>query len=208
MILQKTTCLTLACAIVLLLSAPPILAQSATHTVRPSESLSGIAKLYGVSPSALRSYNHIQNPDLINPGLLLQIPAISVQPTRSATPNPPATPIGQEGEIPNRSDTGQARKNPNPGSPATPQSTIPQPATATALALVPQRQAPTKVRASRSGEINHIVRPNDSLYSLSARYRVSIGAIRSRNNMRDYTLVIGQRLVILTSATSAATPVP
>ncbi|MGM1021767.1 MAG: LysM peptidoglycan-binding domain-containing protein [Bacillota bacterium] len=44
------------------------------HVVQKGESLYMIATYYGTTWQTLAAMNHIKNPDLINPGLLLKIP--------------------------------------------------------------------------------------------------------------------------------------
>lgn len=44
------------------------------HWVRPGETLFSIGRLYGVSPWAIASYNHIVNPNHIYAGQVLTIP--------------------------------------------------------------------------------------------------------------------------------------
>ena len=45
-----------------------------THVVAAGETLSGIALHYGVAEKSIIDLNHIQNPDVINAGTVLQIP--------------------------------------------------------------------------------------------------------------------------------------
>lgn len=49
-------------------------AHALQHTVMPGESLTAIAKKYGVAVAALVAANNLQNPDLIFPGQILDIP--------------------------------------------------------------------------------------------------------------------------------------
>jgi LysM repeat protein len=46
----------------------------AYHTVKPGETLYSIGRLYGVSPTAIASYNGVVNPDRIYVGHVLAIP--------------------------------------------------------------------------------------------------------------------------------------
>lgn len=56
-------------------SSPPVAGQ--THTVRPGETLSAIARRYGVSVWVLARANSLANPSLIVPGQVLVIPGSS-----------------------------------------------------------------------------------------------------------------------------------
>jgi LysM repeat protein len=71
---------------------PIVIAQ--TYTVQYGDSLSGIAKRFGVDTRELARINNIVNPNLIHVGQVLQIP-VSGAPTAvpSATPAPSATTI-------------------------------------------------------------------------------------------------------------------
>ena len=69
--------LTIAIAVLLLvlLGATAALAQGGTvHVVRPGETLSAIARLYGFSPAAIADANSLLNPSLIFAGQRLTIP--------------------------------------------------------------------------------------------------------------------------------------
>lgn len=47
---------------------------SRTHTVRPGQTLSSIARIYGISPPRLIAVNKLKNPDLLEVGRVLTIP--------------------------------------------------------------------------------------------------------------------------------------
>lgn len=170
------------------LMCTPVLAQSQTHTVRAGESLSGIAKQYGISLSTLINYNNIGNPDLIKPGQVLRIPGVSGNPTPSPT-----------------SDQRMAPVEPKPDSPRLAPLITPTPKPWIPTATPPTIIYPVPLRL---GEIKHIVRSGDTLYSLSVRFGISIWTIRNRNNMRDNTLIVGQALAIPVTSIQAASPTP
>lgn len=65
---------------------------AATYTVRPGDTLSSIAAQFGVSTQAIIQANDIPNPDLINPGLVLEIP--------DGTPSTPSTPSSTPADTP------------------------------------------------------------------------------------------------------------
>ena len=58
----------------LLLSAPPALADSVTHTVVPGDTLSGIADHYGVSVSAIDTQNHMTDSTVLQIGQHIVVP--------------------------------------------------------------------------------------------------------------------------------------
>lgn len=55
------------------------------HTVERGETLTSIGKLYGVSPSELQRYNHIEDPLKLRAGQTIMIPA---SPTPAASVSP------------------------------------------------------------------------------------------------------------------------
>lgn len=64
--------LTLVCGPIL---ASPVFAANPTVVVRPGDTLGGIAARYGVSADRLAALNQLANPDLIEPGQQLRLPA-------------------------------------------------------------------------------------------------------------------------------------
>ena len=52
----------------------PAVAQTQEHRVRRGETVYGIAREYGVEPSAIVLVNDLNSPDLLTPGTMLQIP--------------------------------------------------------------------------------------------------------------------------------------
>lgn len=66
---------TIACAAVLLLAVPALAAAEQTHVVHPRDTLWAIARRYGVSVEVLVSTNRLANPDALQLGQRLTIPA-------------------------------------------------------------------------------------------------------------------------------------
>jgi LysM repeat protein len=74
--------------------ANPIPPATITHVVRPGETMSSIARLYGVSVTDIARVNNITNPNLIFVGQRLIIPGAGAGTTPpNPTPMPPANPI-------------------------------------------------------------------------------------------------------------------
>jgi LysM repeat protein len=142
------------------------------HTVRSGETMSSIARRYGVNANTLASYNGITNPNLLRPGQVLRIPsttqAAPVQPQPQSAPQPQNTPT-----------------RPAPAQSVTP--TQPQPPV-----VYP---TPTPTRPVTSPRY-YTVRANDTLYGIAARYGASVAAIKVRNGLSSDLIYVGQRLVI------------
>lgn len=70
---------------------------------------------------------------------------------------------------------------------------------------------PTSIEGGGMADIvpsgkTHIVRPGDTLFSVSARYSTSVGELRSLNRLSDDTLDIGETLLIPDGETWSAKP--
>lgn len=63
-----------------------------TYTIQRGDSLSKIAKQFGVTVDALVAANHIANPNLIQPGQVLTIPGVAATPPLPPTPPAPPAP--------------------------------------------------------------------------------------------------------------------
>src|SRR4051794_23002599 len=64
-----------------------------TYTVRPGDTLSGIAARFATSVSRLAGLNGIENPDRIPVGLVLRLPGSASAPALTGTHTPPAGPV-------------------------------------------------------------------------------------------------------------------
>jgi LysM repeat protein len=61
---------------------------------------------------------------------------------------------------------------------------------------VPEQQAPASTQPICRGELSYSVRSGDSLHRIAASYGVTIGALKTRNNLPSSLIVVGQRLII------------
>ncbi|MBX2998133.1 MAG: LysM peptidoglycan-binding domain-containing protein [Caldilineaceae bacterium] len=138
--------------------------------------MSSIASRYGVNVSTLASYNGISNPNLLRPGQVLRIPMTS----QAVSVNLPApvTPRSQNTPAP-------------PPPPSNPLPTV-SPRQIIAPVGYPTPTATPPASATRY----HIVRPNDTLYGIAARYGASVDAIKRRNGLTSNTIYVGQSLAI------------
>lgn len=71
---------------------PTVPPGTTTYVVQPGDTLSGIARRFGTTISAIVQANNIPNPNLIFPGQVLIIPVGSITPGPTATPGPSPTP--------------------------------------------------------------------------------------------------------------------
>lgn len=196
-----------------LTSAPTALAgEERIHTVRPGETLSSIARRYGLNYVQLARYNGIANPNLVRPGQKLRIPASgaarpAAQPTRvvpttttrRAGQSPVATPAKRSTatvSTPVQSASSQATSTQRPTE--APAVGAPTSASTSVNVVTPTpivRAAPTALPRLTVHRI-HVVKSVETLSSIAAQYGTTVAAIKKRNGLSGDSLFAGQRLVI------------
>ncbi len=188
------------------ISASPAL-DGVTYTVKPGDSLTGIAASFGVKAEAIQAANGIQDPDSIKAGQVLTIPGASPPPTPTPavtkyTVKPGDSLIGiaaSYGVSAQAIQTANNIQDPNSvkvGQVLTiPGSSPPAPA------------APTPAPTPTS--IQYTVKPGDSLGKIAASTGVSVAAIQSANNIQDQNSIkVGQVLTIPGGSAPAPAPTP
>ncbi len=60
----------------------------------------------------------------------------------------------------------------------------------------PQPDRPVEVAAAQPVELEHIVKPTDTLYSIARKYDVTIQDLMSWNEKKDFTLALGEKLKV------------
>jgi LysM repeat protein len=187
-------------AVVLPVSATPERQGTTTHIVQWGETLSIIARRYGVIVSAIVSANGLRNPDYIYAGQTLVIPAGSPAPTTSG---PTTTYVVQRGDTlgviaarhgttvnelarlnglmnPNLIYVGQVLKVPGSGATPTPS----------------------------SGVCIYWVKAGDTLTKIALQYRTTVWALAIANNLANPSFIwVGQELIIPGCGTTPA-PTP
>jgi LysM repeat protein len=136
------------------------------HIVQSSETLSTIARRYGVSLDALARHNGIVNVNLLRVGQSVRIPATVSSSPRSS---PPA-------------HTQPAANNPAP--------------VATRSYSDDTGAPTSSTTASSTRLTVYTVRSNDSLFAIARRFRVSVEALKQRNGIQGDFIWVGQRLII------------
>lgn len=199
--------------LILLTAVSPAQAQQRTHVVQPGQTLSGIARLYGVTTAQIASLNGIVNPDLIYIGQVLVIPGAAPAPQ----PNPAPSPGGGTYTVqPGNTLSGIAIRfgttvstlvslngitNPDllyvgqvlvlPGG---------QPPAAPGTATAPPPSQPTQ-------DETYTVQPGDTLSRIALRYGVTWQELAILNNLSNPNLLyVGQVLVIRRAPAPTAAP--
>ncbi len=148
------------------------------HVVNPGETLSEIARLYGVSLYRLATYNGIRNWNLLRAGQRLRIPPMEILYL-------PAT-----SSVPTRVEASPSRSHPPSGNSSLGRPT-PTPAVSPAATPPPLPTPPPCLREPR-----YIVQPGDTLWAISRRYGIPLSHIKARNRLPSARIYVGQRLII------------
>ncbi len=167
------------------------------HVVKPGETLSSIARRYGVSLYRLAAYNGIRNPNLLRVGQQLRIPPSTsavtpvASPRATVIPKPSARPVAPP---PSRGSS-RSTATPEPTQPTTPERGAPS-NSSTSTPVFP-RVTPTPEPSNTCiGQIRYQVQRYDTLWGISRRYGVSVSKIMKRNRLRSYRIYQGQVLII------------
>ncbi|HLY36246.1 MAG TPA: LysM peptidoglycan-binding domain-containing protein [Candidatus Limnocylindria bacterium] len=183
------------------LLAPPVLAADPTVVVRPGDTLGGIAARYGVSIDRLAALNQLANPDLIEAGQRLRLPA---QPATHATTRT-VVHVVQYGErltgIAERYGTTiaaivAANHLPNAnlifaGQRLTIPTRVVTPTTGASSASSVVRTAPYTIRAG------------DTLTAIAGRYHTTVSRLASLNQLADASLIFAGQVILVPLAAPA-----
>ena len=192
--------------VTLLIGISSVTAQERAHTVQRGETLTQIARLYGVSVQSIITRNSLANPNRIFPGQVLIIP--STAPQQPTPPAPVATYIVQRGDTlntiaarfglsswrqigafnnlqtPNLIFAGQVLRIP-PANYVPPASYQPDLSTGQGGGALPPQQT-----------ITYVVRQGDTLDSIARAFNTTQAAIIQANNLITTFVIPGQVLLV------------
>lgn len=178
---------------VLVVPGPPAVAVAgaqlgggATYVVQPGDTLWGISRRFGITPSAIVAANGLAAPDLLRIGQVLLLPVAPAPMPGYTLPVPPlGDPSGSVGTAP-------PTTRPATTTTRTPTTTTPT--------------TPTTTPTTTAGAQTYRVVSGDTLYSIARRFGSTVQAIAAANGIGDANgLSLGQVLVIPTSGGSGTT---
>lgn len=162
-----------------------------TVVVGSGETLSGIARRFGVPANEIMRANNIADASKIRSGQLLVIPGVSGDVADAAGKQPqPQQPARDVAVLP----SAPAVRNPQGG----------QAAQAEGAQVAAANGAAQPARGGSAA--GYSVQPGDTLTKIARKHGVSVDALKSANAISGTSLKVGQMLVI--PAASAATPDP
>lgn len=199
-------------------------APKATYRVVPGDTLSTIAKKFGVDLADLVRTNRIANPHVIYPGQVLQIaaPASTAGKTPAAPkpsapkPSTAATYTVKAGDTlsgiaaKHRTTVAALAKanaitNPNrifPGQTLRLSAGASAPVNAAPAKPAPAKPAPAKAAT-------YTVKAGDTLSAIAVRHQMSLGELTRVNNISSRTIIYpGQRLKVTTGGSQTVSPTP
>lgn len=154
-----------------------------SHIVEPGETLTGIARRYGIPAATLKALNNLGDADFIVVGQKLILSVAEVQAQATPTPTEEAA-VNATAET-----TAEAVATPEP------------PAEATEPAAVPTAPAPETVTPIPA---THTVEAGETLTGIARRYGLTLGALQALNGINDENAIyVGQVLAL-----AAPTPEP
>ncbi|GAA4034907.1 hypothetical protein GCM10023063_18950 [Arthrobacter methylotrophus] len=200
--------------------APMQVSASGTYTVRPGDTLSGIAARHGISLAAIFAANHMNMRTIIYPGQIIKVGPAAQAPAPAPVPAAPVAPASSV--VVKAGDTLSAIAARNRVSLASilaannlqmrsiiyPGQKILLAPSAPAAKPAPTAQA-TVAPTITPAATTHIVKAGDTLSRIAASYGVSVSSVLSANGMTLKTIIYpGQRIKIGTaSSVSPAAPV-
>lgn len=196
------------------LHAPAQLAASGTYTVRPGDTLGGIAARHGVSLAAVFAANNMNMRTIIYPGQKIKLGPAAPAPAASVVVKPGDTlsAIAARNGVSLASvlaaNNLQLRSIIYPGqkillAPAAP-APAPQPQPAPAAPI-----APAVTSIAPAAGATHVVKAGDTLSRIAASHGVSLSSVLQANGMTLNTVIYpGQKIKIGTPAAAPAAPKP
>ncbi len=173
-----------------------------SYTVRPGDTLIGIAARYRTTPDLLASRNHVSHPRALQAGARIQVPRTSAPP-RSAAPR---TVARVHTVSPGETLSGIAAHYGTTVTALTKGNRISTPSRIyVGQRLVVGRVSAAAARSTSSRKATYSVRRGDTLSAIAARFHTSVPALAKASHIRASALLrIGQRLTLPPGARTAS----
>jgi LysM repeat protein len=157
------------------------------YTVQPGDSLTVVARRFGVTVEALASANGIAPTGYLYMGQQLTIPAApqGSVPTPVMTPQQPTVMVVSDPRIPTPT-----------GTPKPPPPTVPSTPTHTPVVLT----TPQGVTM-----FQYTVRPGDSLSIIAARFNTTVAALKEANNLANVNAITSGQVLMIVGGTGSNT---
>ncbi len=173
--------------------APVVAADGTTYTVQRGDSLSVIAKRFGVKTSELRAANNLSG-DMIREGQKLRIPGakgVSSTPAPTPAPAPLPVPLPTPAPVPAPIPTTNEISLPPPVDTSLTPAPITPPAVGTLAPPTPTTPTPPAAPAQ-----THTVKEGEDIYAVAIRWGVSPSELKALNNLTGPDLQPGTVLKI------------
>ena len=186
------------------------------HTVRSGETLTSVARRYGVRVSEVKSWNRLRSNRLLRGQRLTIVRQVRVgpRPVSKATAEPTVI-LAKNTTTNEEPDTTEANDNEELVADASEVEEQPEvkPGKATKRSGDPRSGGPAQPTPKAT---TYIVRRGDNLTEISHRYGVSINDIKDWNDLRSGKIIVGQKLRVgnqravkeATAIASAKSPAP
>ena len=186
------------------------------HTVRSGETLTSVARRYGVRVSEVKSWNRLRSNRLLRGQRLTIVRQVRVgpRPVSKATAEPTVI-LAKSTTTNEEPDTTEANDNEELVADASEVEEQPEvkPGKATKRSGDPRSGGPAQPTPKAT---TYIVRRGDNLTEISHRYGVSINDIKDWNDLRSGKIIVGQKLRVgnqravkeATAIASAKSPAP
>jgi peptidoglycan endopeptidase LytF len=165
------------------------------HAVQPRENLNVIAKKYGTTVNEIKRVNELRSVNL-RIGQVLKVPAAAetVESTADVTPvaevakkpfeqpRPILAPGSQTTTTPGSQTSPNTGTSPNSG-------TMPKPVVKSPFPVTDKPAVEEKF-------VEHTVKSNETIYSIATTYHMTMEQLKVKNNLKNNSLYLGQKLLI------------
>ena len=178
----------------------------ATHTVKPGDTLSGIAAQHGISLSSILAANGMNLRTIIYPGQKIRLTAATAPAAPKPAAKPAPRPVAKPAPKPVAKPAPKPVAKPAPKPVAKPApKPVAKPAPKPAAKPAPKPVAkPTPKRAATT---SYVVKSGDTLSRIAADHGVSLAAVLAANGMNLRTIIYpGQKIILTGKAPTAPQP--